>query len=331
MIKFCDRALIGKTKKTQEGYLIATSRVARTGIQEYRAFELGDVAKDRDPMSIVKVSRPESEVFSNDSIKSLSRVPVTINHPSIPVTSDNWKDLAVGEVGDGVMRDGDWLVVQPMIKDADALVAASDTHKEISMGYTAELRDAPSDSGADYEMHNLRFNHLALVPKGRAGSQARLADEWGASPVIVKDQNMTVELKTVVLGDKAVQVEAKDADTVAAILKDHKTAIDAKDREIGELTAKLDAAEAKVLSDEAIAELVNAKVKANTERAAVKAKIGDKADNMSDAQIEGAFLALGDSIAVDDTGRKAIADAEPVKDAAALIADSINKRFNKGA
>src|SRR5690606_14425297 len=106
---------------------------------------------------------------------------------------------------------------------ADALIAASETHKEISMGYTAELRDAPSDSGADYEMHNLRFNHLALVPKGRAGSQARLADEWGASPVIVKDQNMTVELKTVVLGDKAVQVEAKDADTVAAILKDHKT------------------------------------------------------------------------------------------------------------
>src|SRR5690606_21040491 len=135
-----------------------------------------DWSSDVCSSDLVRVSRPESEVFSNDSIKSLSRVPVTINHPSIPVTADNWKDLAVGEVGDGVMRDGDWLVVQPMIKDADALIAASETHKEISMGYTAELRDAPSDSGADYEMHNLRFNHLALVPKGRAGSQARLAD-----------------------------------------------------------------------------------------------------------------------------------------------------------
>lgn len=326
MFKFQDRAVIGTTKKTADGYLVATSRVARTGVQEYMADELGLPGGGR-----VKINRPESEVFHKDSLQSLSRVPVTLGHPDVPVTAENWKDLAIGEVGDNVMRDGDWLVVQPMLKDAAAM---SSDWRGLSMGYTAELRDSPEGSDYDYDMVNIRHNHLALCALGRAGAEARIGDSaetWGASPVTVKDQDMTVELKTVVLGDKAVQVEAKDADTVAAILKDHKTEIDAKDREIGELTTKLSDAESKILSDEAIATLVAAKVKADTERAAVKARIGDKADTMSDAQIEGAFLALGDAIVVDDSAREAIENGTKVKDAAAQIADSIQKRFNKGA
>ena len=328
-IKFTDRADIGKTKTTAAGYMVATARVARTGIQEYRASELGFVGDH-----IVKVYRPESEVFHKDALQSLGRVPVTVDHPSEQVNSDNWKDLAVGEVGDEVMRDGDWLVVSPMLKDAEGIKAAKTTHREISMGYTAELRDAAPETGADYEMHNLRFDHLALVPKGRAGSEARFGDSatWGASPVTVEDKQMTVELKTVILGDKAVQVEAKDADTVAAILKDHKTAIDAKDKEIGKLTVDLAAAEAKVLSDEALAKLVDAKVKANTERAAVIAKIGDKAKEWSDSQIEGAYLALDVAPAkVDDSARKALAGLKPIEDADAKIAEAQRKFLNPEA
>ena len=322
-IKFTDRADIGKTKTTAAGYMVATARVARTGIQEYRASELGFVGDH-----IVKVYRPESEVFHKDALQSLSRVPVTVDHPSEQVNPDNWKDLAVGEVGDEVMRDGDWLVVSPMLKDADGIKAAKTTHREISMGYTAELRDAAPETGADYEMHNLRFDHLALVPKGRAGSEARFGDSatWGAAPVTVEDHKMTVELKTVILGDKAVQVSAGDADTVAAILKDHTAKIEAKDTEIGELKAKLADAEGKILTDAQIAERVAKQVEADTKRAAVKAKFGDEAvKDASDAEINGMFRVIDKK--VDDSVRDAIKGAKPVLDADAQIEASIKKHL----
>ena len=325
-MNFSDRSVIGTTKRTQEGYLVATARVARTGIQEYIASELGFVGDH-----IVKVYRPESEVFHKEALKSLSRVPVTVDHPREIVTADNWKDLAVGEVGDEIMRDGDWLVVSPMIKDASALASAASTHKEISMGYSAELRDASPDTGADYEMYNLRFNHLALVNKGRAGSEARIGDSinWGASPVTKEEKTMTVELKTVILGDKAVQVEAKDAETVAGILKDHKSVIDAKDAKIGELEVKLSDAMSKILSDEEIDKMISSKIESDNKRKAVIDKVGDKAKDWTDAQIDGAFLALDFDIKTDDTARNAISDKKQELNADQKIQDAIKRRFNK--
>ena len=320
-IKFTDRAQVGSIKKTQEGYLVASSRVARTGVQDYLASELGMAYSSFPPERHVMVNgvrdahvyvgRPEAEVFSKDALASLSRVPVTLNHPDVPVTADNWKDLAVGEVGDNVLRDGDWIVVNPMIKDAKALIAAETTHKEISMGYTAELVDAAPDSGADFNMVNVRFNHLALVPKGRAGSHARIGDaaKWGVSPVTVEDTEMTVELKTVVLGDASVEVKASDAATVAAILKDHKTIVDAKDAKIGELTAKLADAEAKVLTDAQIADMVAAKVEADKKLEAVRAKFGDEAvKDATPAMIDGMFRVIDKAVAVDDSARAVFGD-----------------------
>lgn len=318
MIRFNDAAKIGGTKKTQEGYLVATSRVARTGVQTYLASELGDVADGFEPDAVVRVYRAEDQVFHKDTLASITRVPVTLDHPPELVDADNWATYSVGDVGDAFARDGEWIVVNPMIKDAAARTAAETTHKEISMGYTANIVKARDGVDADFEMVDIRMNHLALVPKGRAGSQARIGDAqtWGASPVTVEDKRMTVELKTVILGDKAVQVEAKDADTVAAILKDHKTAIDAKDTEIGELRAKLATAEAKVLDDAAIAKLVDAKVEAKTKRDAVAAKFGDEAvKDASDAEIAGMFKVIDAAGDADETVRNALKDAKPIKDA----------------
>ena len=318
MIRFNDAAKIGGTKKTQEGYIVATSRVARTGVQTYLASELGDVADDFKPDAVVRVYRAEDQVFHKDTLASITRVPVTLGHPPEMVDADNWATYSVGDVGDAFARDGEWIVVNPMIKDAAARTAAETTHKEISMGYTANIVKARDGVDADFEMVDIRMNHLALVPKGRAGSQARIGDaQWGASPVKVEDKRMTVELKTVILGDKAVQVEAKDADTVAAILKDHKTAIDAKGTEIGELKGKLATAEAKVLDEAAIAKLVDAKVDAKTKRDAVAAKFGDEAvKDASDAEIAGMFKVIDKSAGnADETVRNALKDAKPIQDA----------------
>ena len=300
MLKFQDRATVGATKNTQDGYLIATSKIARTGIQLYRADEVGLVGGN-----MVRVYRAESEVFSKDALASLQHAPVTLNHPKELVTSDNWASLAKGEVSTDILRDGDYLAASLIIKDSDAAFAAKSTHKEISLGYTAKIKmqDGVTDSGEKYDavMTDFNYNHLALVPKGRAGDKARIGDSainWGASPVTTKGPEM--ELTKVVIGDKAISVAASDADVFTKLIAD-------KDTAIGTLKAELADAQSKILTDEQLTAKVAAMADAATKRAAVKAKFGDEAvKDASDAEIAGMFRVIGD--AKDDTARKTIAD-----------------------
>src|SRR5690625_1257115 len=148
MIKFTDQVAIGDTKQTCDGYLVATAKVARTGVQYYLADELGDIAFKAGFKSgdVVRVNRPEQTVFNQSTLDSITRVPVTVDHPAENVTADNWSKYAVGEVGDAYKRDGEWIVVNPMIKDSAAIQAAKTTHKEISMGYTAGIVEAKDKS-----------------------------------------------------------------------------------------------------------------------------------------------------------------------------------------
>jgi hypothetical protein len=274
------------------------------------AKELGDdvIAAGFAPNSIVKVYRSPEEVFHKDSLASLTRAPVTIDHPSESVTADNWSKYAVGEIGDRykIEEDEGWIVVDPMIKDAAAIGKAETTHKEWSMGYSAQLR--PSQvKDADFEMYDIRFNHIAAVPRGRAGSEARIGDsaatQWGVSPLTTSKEVSKMEMKAVAIGDKAINVKAEDAETLTKMIAD-------KDTAIGELKAKLADAESKILDEDAIAALVKDAADAMARREAVKAKFGDEAiKDASDAEISGMFKVLDKAPAQDDAARKALADA----------------------
>lgn len=330
-IKFTDRVSVGELKETREGYLVATARVARTGVQLYYASELGDVARDAGfkPGDVVRVYRHPDEVFAADSLASITRLPVTVDHPAEEVTAANWQQLAVGEVGDAYATEPEWIVVNPMIKDAGAAKAARTTHQEISMGYSAAIVPARDGLEADFEQRGIRYNHLALVPKGRAGEMARIGDSWGASPVQdfqpgispKSKGGLMPDMKTVVLGDKAVQV----ADTDVALIEQYKTdmarkltdaeskhaaAIAAKDEDIGKLRADLATAQAAANIDvdslvAARSELVGqvkamdssidpkGKTDAELRKAAMLAKLGDSiVKDASDAEITGMFKAL---------------------------------------
>ncbi len=332
---FSDRAAIGSVRVTDDGFLVAQSKSARTGVQLYLAEEIGDSAyalgfKDGD---VVRVMRHESEVFSKDAMSSLIHAPVTIDHPPVFIDSSNWDEYAVGEVGSDVLRDGESLVVSLVIKDADAVKSATTTHKELSWGYSAKIREYKDRSIADLEMYGFKYNHISAVPRGRAGSDHRIGDgdlKWALPANVTKEEKtMTVELKTVILGDKAVRVEAKDAETVAGILKDHKSVIDAKDAKIGELEVKLSDAMSKILSDEEIDKMISSKIESENKRKAVIDKVGDKAKDWTDAQIDGAFLALDFDIKTDDTARDAISDKKQELNADQKIQDAIKRRFNK--
>src|SRR5690554_5387351 len=170
-MRFNDRVSVGQTKQTSEGYLVATAKVARTGVQEYYAAELGDVAAQAGfkPNDIVRVYRHPDQVFAQDTLNSITRVPVTIDHPQESVNADNWSQYAVGEVGDAFAKDGEWIVVNPMIKDSKGIEAAKTTHKEISMGYNANIVKARDGIDADFEMTDICMNQI-----GRASCRERV-------------------------------------------------------------------------------------------------------------------------------------------------------------
>src|SRR5690554_5858783 len=348
-MRFNDRVSVGAVKQTQEGYLVATAKVARTGVQEYLAAELGDVALSQGfkPEDVVRVYRHPDQVFAQDTLNSITRVPVTIDHPQESVNSDNWSQYAVGEVGDAFTKDGEWIVVNPMIKDAKGIEAAKTTHKEISMGYNANIVKERDGIDADFEMTDIRMNHLALVPRGRAGSQARIGDSWGAAPISDNQPGVTpnnrpkeghMTTKTVVLGDKAVQVHVEDAAEVERFKQESAKAladaeakltstIAAKDEEIGKLKADLKAAQDAANID--VDALVAARTELVAQVKAIDAKI--EAKGLTDAELRKAAVAakLGDEMVKDASEAvilgmfKAIAkDAKP--------ADPVGEVFKYG-
>ena len=158
-LRFTDKAPIGVVRDTQDGYVTTLARAVRTGVQEYAGYEVGLVDVD-----VVRVYRPPSEVFSADSLGTFSHAPVTMDHPNEMVTADNWKDLAVGEVSTEALRDGEFIALPLILKDADAIAKVKDGKVELSAGYTAMLDFTagvtPDGDAYDAKQTNIVINHF---------------------------------------------------------------------------------------------------------------------------------------------------------------------------
>jgi hypothetical protein len=169
-------SLAGGIRPTKNGYLAANARVARTGIQVYRGWEIG-----RPDMDKVRIYRPPEEVFKRDALKSLAHIPVTYTHPPDTVDATNWDQYSVGHTGGDVVRDGDYVRVPMMLCDRGAIDAyRRDGVKELSVGYSCELDWTPGTTkdGQAYDavQKDIRGNHLAVVPVARGGEFLRLGD-----------------------------------------------------------------------------------------------------------------------------------------------------------
>lgn len=253
--RFTDRATLTGTRRTTDGYLVAEVRCARVGCQTYKADEIGLDGDD-----VVQVFRPESVVFAKDSMATFAGKPVTIGHPSEPVTADTWKKYAVGDIGEDIARDGEFIRVPITLMDAAAIKSVEDGTREISMGYTTplELRDGLAPDGTKYravQTGPIRINHLALVDRARGGKELRIGDganaRWGASPITFdrKDVAMTDTVKTRTVLIDGLSVETTDAGAQAleklqGQLSDantaHEKAIGAKDAEIADLQKQIE-------------------------------------------------------------------------------------------
>lgn len=325
-MQFTDAVTIAGTRVREDGYLVVDARVARTGIQQYLGSEVG-----RPDLSVVSVYRPEGEVFSSDAMASFAHRPVTDDHPKVAVTSDNWKQLSVGQTDGDIKRDGDFLRVPLMVADGATIKKVQDGKRELSAGYTCELKWEPgvTADGQAYDaiQTNIRANHVAVVQRGRAGKDCRIGDgaeQWGTAPITtVHDKEISMSTRIIMVDGLSVETTDAGAQAIEKLMgdkkalqdqlaqkdKDHSTAIAAKDADMSKLQAQLDDAQAKVLDQAAIDKLVADR--AALEATAIKIAKDVKPAGLSNDALKAAVVKakLGDKLPAERVNDQAYIDA----------------------
>lgn len=311
-MQFSDASLVAGTRRREDGSLLADVRIARTGVQTYLGAEVG-----KPDVPIVRVYRPGSEVFSRDTVSSAAHRPVTNDHPPTMVDSTNWKQFAVGQTADEVAGEGIFLRVPLMVSDGAAIRDIEAGKREVSAGYTCDLdwTAGMTSAGEAYDaiQKNIRLNHVAIVARGRAGSQVRIGDgapdggkdraSWGAAPITdeaaSKEGPMAAELRKVMVdglqvettdaGSAAIDKLTKDRDSAKDALanaeKAHGTALAAKDADIARLTAEhktaIEKKDAELAAKDAAIDAEKAKVLSDAD---LDKRVTDRADLISKAK-----------------------------------------------
>lgn len=338
-MQFTDKQTIAGTRRTEDGYLVTEVPVARTGIQIYAGADVG-----RPDMEAVRVFRSESEVFSKDSIKSYAHKPVVVGHPKDPVTSKNHKKLAVGDIGEEVIRDGERVRVPLMITDEATIKLVEDGTRQLSMGYTANIEfvDGFTPEGEPFDaiQKDIRINHVAIVPNARGGPELKIGDhdKGGSSMSTIKIQfgdasievaESSAPLMNKLMADKQAE-DAKKNDRIKELEDKVKDAQSKLDEANGEVKAKdkqlKDAQVSDADLDKRVAERAALVAKAKTvlgdsadlagmatadiQKAVVTSILGDESKDMADAEIPGAFKAFTSGAALKkiDPVRAHIAD-----------------------
>ena len=252
-----DLAIVSENRHiTDEGYLKAKARLARTGVQQYRAYELGLDASDPSnkfaPGDIVNVYRPPEEVFDELSMESFEGQPVTNDHPPELVNVDNIANYQVGYVSKDVRREGDYLVTDIIITDKSVIDAIMDGKAELSNGYTAtyEVKSGTTPDGSPFDVvqKNIKGNHIAIVDNGRCGGECRIVDSAESLTDTKRGSKQMAEpaKKLITVCDEIIEIPA-GAEVVVKELRDKINAmgeeIKAKDDELFTLREKMQAQE----------------------------------------------------------------------------------------
>jgi len=246
--------------------------------------------------------RPPEEAFKKDSLASLQGKPITIGHKGMVDSKNAARIKPVGSVLSEGRQDGNNIVADVVIYNLDTAA------RELSCGYTVELDETPgvTPEGEHYDavQRNIIYNHVAIVPEGRAGvarlnmdgeqedesEEEKMSEknytkirldgglEYEAAPeVAVYIEKIRADSKE--LSEKISALEVEKADALKK-LSDEKDSLNEKDSLKAELTKEKDELQAKY--DAAISD--NEKIKKDAEKAAEDAKA--KFDEAVKARVE---------------------------------------------
>lgn len=282
-IQFQDK-LPAPTSRTMKdsGELVAPCVFAREGVMNYLARELSPLFDDLPPNQVVRVMRTMDELYKDSVLEALKSAPITIGHPKEDVCVANYKDLAVGVLSGLPHKDEDSqglavLAGELVLNDQTAIDLTNPDNPQgkngLSLGYTADLVRVNDSKDWDAIQCNIKPNHIAIVPVGRAGSEYRIGD----SDAVLEQEAEVIEAKAttdaannildgVNNDSESTQVET-DLATVQSTLAETEVKLADSLGQIATLTAQLEAAQDALaakkdlrFSDEDINSLVNKKV-----------------------------------------------------------------------
>lgn len=163
---FVDRGSLSNARRTAVGGMLVDARLARTGVLVYDDGQGGTVRRYNPPTVL------------EAALLGLETAPVTHKHPGVMVTTHNYSKVARGHVVGVPSFDGKYIKATLALNDLDLISDVENgTCCEVSMGYFAEHDGKPGVDGEetyDEARTKIRWNHVALVPSGRAGRDVRL-------------------------------------------------------------------------------------------------------------------------------------------------------------
>ena len=179
-------------EKTPEGFVKATVAVTSIGVFTYR---------NPDGTTRRELRLPE-EVFKQDSMDTLALKPMTLLHPTKDQTPESLLNpetvqaLSCGSVG-VPFADSYRVFTEIMVTRADAVASVlTGQTLGLSCGYTCDIEWTSGNwLGQDYDciQRNIRYNHVALVPRPRAGDDATIRLDDAGAPGPVPSEYLTIE------------------------------------------------------------------------------------------------------------------------------------------
>ena len=243
---------IVKSEITDEGFLRVWCRAARTGTQLYRR---ADGSQERE-------YRPPEEVQNPDSLQTFGMKPATWGHPPVLLDSKNTKEHQIGYSGSQVRFNDGFVEVALTVTDQDAIdkIKRGDA-REVSAGYKVDFDPTPgiTPEGEEYSgvQRNIRVNHIAIVPRGRAGPEVKLLmDRMDAAdavafpepepPALLTSNSASPVMATVKLDGLEIDLPAEVAPAIQSFSRDMERRIDGLEAEKTALTEQVSSLSAQI-------------------------------------------------------------------------------------
>jgi hypothetical protein len=234
-------------------------------------------------------------------------IPVTNEHPPALVTDSNARELSVGTTGEKAEQKDRFVKTTLQITDGQTIEEIdSGERRDLSCGYVCDKDVTPGVTkgipgvrdGVEYDLiqRNIRYNHVAVTAKGRAGPEVSIpnfdaADDDEIAIMVTdsysaakrKPPQGAIPMETIVIdgveyevSKQAAQAYRKQQDVNAAAVADAKKVAD-------QATARADAADDALKAERKKVEDAEAKAKAATDPQTVRDAVNARVRLVTDA------------------------------------------------
>lgn len=159
-------------------WFIEKNPITKVGVYPYLGKQ---ISQDCEPNKIYYVLRPKEELFKKETLDSLKLLPLVDEHTMLGKDFTPAEEKGIdGILGEQVEHDKDTIYTDIKIFSEDMKDKIREGKKELSLGYFCSYdKQSGIYNGQryDYVQKNIIGNHLALVDKGRMGSDVRVYDK----------------------------------------------------------------------------------------------------------------------------------------------------------